>query len=82
MSIIFPPRIEPGKDLRQVLQEIIDYVKSIVPTSSDSIHVEHTSDGCIISAVDNSTAAEGNGLLHNVGNVITDSGTDDGGDSE
>lgn len=83
MSAILPPRIEPGKDLRKFLEELLQYVKSIVPQSSDTIAVNHTIDGCILTVIDKNHNVQGAGLLESVGGVVVDKkeeSGDDGGD--
>ena len=67
MSYILPPRIEPGTDLADLLQQILDYLKSITPMSSDTIHVDHTPDGCLFHLTDQQNRVDGVGLLSSVG---------------
>lgn len=69
MSIITPPRIEPGMDLREFLERLLQYVKSITPMSSDTIRVEHTSEGVMLH-LDKENSYQGAGLLEEVGGVV------------
>lgn len=69
MSTITPPRIEPGMGLREFLEKLLQYVKSITPMSSDTIRVEHTSEGVMLH-LDKDNSYQGAGLLEEVGGVV------------
>lgn len=77
MSAILPPRIEPGKELRQFLEELLQYLKSITPQSSDTIAVNHTVDGCILTVIDKNHNVQGAGLLESVGGTVIDKKEED-----
>lgn len=69
MSTITPPRIEQGMDLREFLEQVLQYLKSITPMSSNTIHVEHTSEGVLLHLVQDHQV-QGVGLLEDVGGVV------------
>lgn len=56
-------------DLREFLEQLLQYVKSITPMSSETIHVEHTSEGVMLHLIQDHQV-QGVGLLDNVGGVV------------
>ena len=56
-------------DLREFLEQLLQYVKSITPMSSETILVEHTSEGVILHLIQDHQV-QGVGLLDNVGGVV------------
>lgn len=69
MSTITPPRIEQGMDLREFLEQLLQYLKSITPMSSETILVEHTSEGVLLHLIQDNQI-QGVGLLDEVGGVV------------
>ena len=69
MSTITPPRIESGMELREFLEQVLQYLKSITPMSSETILVEHTSEGVMLHLIQDNQI-QGVGLLDDVGGVV------------